>query len=148
MFSDYAGLQFVQYLAVTEYMPLCVDRRSHKIVPSDQSKRTQAGWNLRPASNPDIHVVCIPILFGQSLVICCFNLPLEVLNPVVVLSGQVEPGRRIPIGTDTVFLIEKSSFFSQGSFCNPSVFALVNVAEFLFPLTLPVEEPIYDARIT
>src|SRR6516165_9946712 len=79
----------------------------HKIIPRYHYKRSQLRRNLWPESDPNIHVIGVPILSDQPLAGCLDEVIVVIRDLMIVLSCHTYPHRRIPGGADRVFLAEE-----------------------------------------
>src|SRR5947207_3031731 len=124
----------------------------HKIVPRDQCKRTQAGWDLRPTCNSGVEVISVPIFANESLVYGGADGVIIRGDFVIVLRRQIQPHHRIPVHTSDVFLTKQRGILIDVQEFKPRFFrfALVfkTVAKLFFPLARGVEQPVSKAIIT
>src|SRR5262245_14657906 len=147
MLFNFATLQLGQYVRLWVYTPLTVDRRMHKIVARDQRQRAHASWNLRPERHSNIEVIEIPVLVNQSWKYCCENIFVIARDPVKVLPCKIQSRRRIPGGTNGIFLAQRIGVLIQWDFFVEAL-KLIDFSVFLFPFAFEIEEPIFDTGVT
>src|SRR4029078_105971 len=140
-------LQFGQQLFLWSYFPLTVDRRVDEIVARDQSQSAHAQGKFWPECHSNIKVIDIPVLINQAWELSSEDIFVVGRDSVKVLPGHTQPHRRIPGGTDGIFLTQRGSVLIQRDFF-VDVLKLIDGAEFLFPFAFSIKKPILDAGVT
>src|SRR4029077_693062 len=122
-------------------------RGSGKIVAGHQSDGATRGWNTRSPGYANIHVIRIPFLVDQ-LVAVGSGLVIVAQNLVIVLPGEIEPGRGIPIEAGLVLLPKQIEILNPWQTLSFGDVVLVDVPRRLLPVTPGLKEPVVNAGVT